>query len=103
MSNLNETIIRETFGQAYNRDKFTRFTRELLAGIQERGTTHVQIPTQFKDYIQSYYRVGKYVYNDGFEKIIDVLEVKLKRNNSIEHARAMQRNFVARYLNGAFV
>ena len=102
MSNLNETIIRETFGQAYNRDKFTRFTRELLTGIQERGTTHVQIPTQFKDYIQSYYRVGKYVYNDGFEKIIDVLEVKLKRNNSIEHARAMQRNFVARYLNGAF-
>lgn len=102
MSNLNETIIRETFGQAYNREKFTRFTRELLTGIQERGTIHVQIPTQFKDYIQSYYRVGKYVYNDGFEKIIDVLEVKLKRNNSIEHARAMQRNFVARYLNGAF-
>lgn len=102
MSNLNETIIRETFGQAYNREKFTRFTRELLTGIQERGRIHVQIPTQFKDYIQSYYRVGKYVYNDGFEKIIDVLEVKLKRNNSIEHARAMQRNFVARYLNGAF-
>ena len=102
MSNLNETIIRETFGQAYNRDKFTRFTRELLTGIQEQGTTHVQIPTQFKDYIQSYYRVGKYVYNDGFEKIIDVLEVKLKKNSSIEHARAMQRNFVARYLNGAF-
>lgn len=102
MSNLNETIIRETFGQAYNRDKFTRFTRELLTGIQERGTTHVQIPTQFKDYIQSYYRVGKYVYNDGFEKIIDVLEVKLKKNSCIEHARAMQRNFVARYLNGAF-
>ena len=102
MSNLNETIIRETFGQAYNRDKFTRFTREILTGIQERGTTHVQIPTQFKDYIQSYYRVGKYVYNDGFEKIIDVLEVKLKKNSSIEHARAMQRNFVARYLNGAF-
>ena len=102
MSNLNETIVKETFGSTYNRDKFTRFARELLNGIQDRGTTHVQIPSQFKDYIQSYYRVGKYVYNDGFEKIIDVLEVKLKRNSSIEHARAMQRNFVARYLNGAF-
>ncbi len=102
MSNLNETIVKETFGSIYNRDKFARFARELLNGIQDRGTTHVQIPSQFKDYIQSYYRIGKYVYNDGFEKIIDVLEVKLKRNSSIEHARAMQRNFVARYLNGAF-
>ena len=102
MTNLNQTIIEDTFGQAYNRDKFTHFARELLNGMEYRGTTCSLVQAQFKDYIKSYHRVGKYIYNDGFEKIIDVLEVNLKRTNSVERARAMQRNFVAHYLNGNY-
>lgn len=104
MNDLNKTIIEETFAHAYDRNKFRRFIRELLSGIEDRdlnGGNH-RIAEQFVDYIDSYRRIGKYTYNDGFEKIIDVLEVKLKKNSSVDKARAMQRNFVARYLNGSY-
>ena len=104
MNDLNKTIIEETFAHAYDRNKFRRFIRELLSGIEDRdlnGGSH-KIAEQFVDYIDSYRRIGKYTYNDGFEKIIDVLEVKLKKNSSVDKARAMQRNFVARYLNGSY-
>ena len=104
MNDLNKTIIEETFAHAYNRNKFRRFIRELLSGIEDRdlnGGNH-KIAEQFVDYIDSYRRIGKYTYNDGFEKVIDVLEVKLKKNSSVDKARAMQRNFVARYLNGSY-
>lgn len=104
MNDLNKTIIEETFAHAYDRNTFRRFIRELLSGVEDRdlnGGNH-RIAEQFVDYIDSYRRIGKYTYNDGFEKIIDVLEVKLKKNSSVDKARAMQRNFVARYLNGSY-
>ena len=98
---LNEKIV-TTFDKKYNLEDFTRFTNELLVGLDPRGTVHYKIPSGFEDYIKQYRRIGKYTYNDGYEKIIDVIEVTLKRTSSIDRARTMQRNFVARYLNGAF-
>lgn len=101
MTTLNDKLV-STFDKKYNSENFTQFINELLVGIEPRGTIHHKIPDVFKDYIKCYRRIGKYKYKDGYEKIIDVIEVTLKRTSSVEKARSMQRNFVARYLNGAF-
>ncbi|MDD5021833.1 MAG: Eco57I restriction-modification methylase domain-containing protein [Endomicrobiaceae bacterium] len=101
--NINKELVKNTFDKQYNRGQFVNFIKELLNGVEERNTIHTNIPNQFKDYIKSYRRLGKYIYNDRFEKVtIDVIEVNLKRTSSLERARTMQRNFVARYLNGTF-
>lgn len=102
--NINKELVKNTFDKEYNREQFKIFIKELLNGIEERDSFHTNIPSQFKDYIKSYRRLGKYTFTDtdNFEKIIDVIEVNLKRTSSVEKARSMQRNFVARYLNGTF-
>lgn len=102
--NINKDLVNKTFDKEYNREQFIYFIKNLLNGIEERDSFHTNIPAQFKDYIKSYKRLGKYTFTDtdNFDKIIDVIEVNLKRTSSIEKARSMQRNFVARYLNGTF-
>jgi hypothetical protein len=102
--NINKDLVNKTFDKEYNREQFIYFIKNLLNGIEERDSFHTNIPAQFKDYIKSYRRLGKYTFTDtdNFDKIIDVIEVNLKRTSSIEKARSMQRNFVARYLNGTF-
>src|SRR3972149_3255225 len=51
------------------------------------------IPDAYEQSIQTLERVGKYEDTDGNK--IDVLIVRLKKERSLEHARTMQRNFVA--------
>ncbi|MEN3047113.1 MAG: class I SAM-dependent DNA methyltransferase, partial [Candidatus Hydrothermales bacterium] len=54
------------------------------------------IPDPFKLYIASLERIGKYTHD---KKEIDLLIVRLKKETSLERARAMQRNFIAWHLN----
>ena len=90
-----KTLIQETFGQPYDRDRFKTFARNLVSGYEERHKAG-QIPDSFKDHIQSYCRIGKIIDADTNE--IDIVEVKLKKTGSVHRARTMQRNFAARYL-----
>lgn len=89
-------LIRNTFESPFSKEKFIVFIKNLLNRIEEspihRGNL---IPDAFKQYITSLERIGKYT--DG-ENEIDLLIVKLKRETSLERARTMQRNFIARYL-----
>ena len=56
------------------------------------------IPESFREHVRSYRRVGKVEDDDG--NIIDILAVKLANARALERSRTLQRNFIARYLNG---
>lgn len=93
-------IVRETFQNPFQKERFVYFIKNLLNKIEEapfiyRGN---YIPDAYEEYISTLERVGKY--SDG-ERKIDILIVNLKKTTSIERARTMQRNFIAWYLNGS--
>ena len=92
-------LVRETFENPFDKERFTLFIKNLLKHIEEKTfiLSGNYIKDSFEKYISSYERIGKY---NGGKHDIDILIVKLKKETSIERARAMQRNFVARYLNG---
>lgn len=105
VTDLNKTIVNDTFNHAYNEKQFKLFIKDLLsdANFSAEKVHNIQLPNSYTDFIKSAKRLCKYKYTAdefGTEKVIDVLVVKLKRTTSIERARTAQRNFVARYLNG---
>ena len=93
-------IIKDTFEKPFEKARYTVFIKNLLNKIEDAPFTYKgnYIPDAFEEYVTSLERIGKY--NDGENKI-DILIVQLKKETSIERARTMQRNFIARYLNGS--
>jgi len=93
-------LVEKTFENQFDKDCFIKFIKNLLKKIEKAPFTYSgnYIFDSFKDYIDSMERIGKY--SDG-ENEIDILIVYLKRETSLEHARTMQRNYIAKYLNGS--
>jgi len=96
-------IVKGTLETSFDKGSFIHFVRNLLNEIDESEKARFvnqgnYIPDAYKQYISSLERIGKY--SSGDHKI-DILIVKLKKETSIERARTMQRNFIARYLNGS--
>jgi hypothetical protein len=95
-------IIKDTFENSFNKQKFSYFAKNLLKDgfeVKEFTRTGNYIKTAFKDQINKFERIGKYTDNNG--NVIDVLTVELINPNSVERARTSQRNFVRWYLNGS--
>jgi methylase of polypeptide subunit release factors/ribosomal protein S17E len=90
------SIIENTFNKAFNRDEFIDFAGNLF---NLRSTDYSQrsvgIFDTYKQHVQSLEVVAKF--SDGKNEI-DVLIVTLIKDTSLDKARTMQRNFVARYL-----
>lgn len=93
-------IVKNTFEKPFDKTVFISFVKNLLNQIEEAPFTYKgnYIHDSFKEYISSLERIGKY--SDGEYKI-DILIVQLKKDTSIERARTMQRNYIAKYLNGS--
>jgi len=102
-------LIKETFQNSFKKERFVHFLRELLNHFEDtlfvyRGNF---IPHAYNSFIKTLERVGKYEDEDGNGNgngngnKIDLLIVQLKKDSSLEHARTMQRNFIAWYLNGS--
>ncbi len=92
-------LIDQTFDQAFNRDTFTLFIRNLLGDIDESKEFNVgraQIKRAFNEHIVSYSRLASFTDPEG--ETLDILIVKLERETALDRARTMQRNFVADYL-----
>jgi len=95
-------LIQDVFQYPFNREQFTSFAKNLFNFLDtERNFVYRGnlIPDAYKPYIYTLERIGKY--EDAEENKIDVLIVHLKKEHSIEHARSMQRNFIAWYLGGS--
>ena len=90
-------LVKQTFESVFNREHYIRFLRQLLNKFNESARVNqgARIPEKFQDYVEKIERVGKYV--TGKNEVM-LFIVHLKRETSIERARAMQRNFVAWYL-----
>src|SRR3990170_1528516 len=93
-------IIRETFENSFDKSRFINFIKNLLNSYETAPLSYKGniIYDAFEQYVSSMERIGKY--SDGNNKI-DILIVRLAKVKSIERARTMQRNFIARYLNGS--
>lgn len=96
-------IVKGTLQAPFDKNRFTYFIENLLNSIDASEKARFvnqgnYIPDAYKQYVSSLERIGKY--STG-EHHIDILIVKLKKETSIERARTMQRNFIARYLNGS--
>jgi hypothetical protein len=91
-------IVKETFQNPFNKERFTYFTRELLNKIDKSKAFHARgyVPEIFKDHIKTYERIG--TYTDPENKKTDILIVYLQKETTLDRARTAQRNFVARYL-----
>ena len=93
-------LIRDTFENPFDKEKFRWFLKNLLNRIDDAPFVYKGnlIPDAYDRYVSTLERIGKY--SDGDHKI-DILVVKLRKETSIERGRTMQRNFVAWYLNGS--
>jgi Alw26I/Eco31I/Esp3I family type II restriction m6 adenine DNA methyltransferase len=95
-------IIKDTFENPFDKGRFINLSKNLVKHLDSSKNFTYQgniIPDAYEQSIQTLERVGKYEDTDG--NGIDVLIVRLKKEQSLERARTMQRNFVARYLNGS--
>ena len=95
-------IIRDTFESLFDKGRFTNFSKNLVNYLDDsknftyRGNI---IPDAYKQSIHALERIGKY--QDADDNKTDILIAQLKKETSLEHARTMQRNFIAWYLNGS--
>jgi TaqI-like C-terminal specificity domain/Eco57I restriction-modification methylase len=93
------TLVRETFENDFDRDKFREFIDRLLKNADfskhftQSGTHVFQVS---RDKISSFERIAQFTDVDGNK--IDVLITNLKRDSTIERARTSLRNFAAEYL-----
>ena len=93
-------LVTQTFEADFDAARFRNFARNLLNTIDETKAfgplQGAYIWEAFREHVHQYWRVG--TYTDPHGEKIDVLIVRLKKPSSLERARTMQRNFVARYL-----
>jgi hypothetical protein len=96
-------LVKETFENPFEKTRFIQLTKNLFKTLDTSGNflwAGNRIPNAgaFMPHINSIERIGKSTVQDKSEDQIDVLIVNLKKETSLEYARTMQRNFVARYL-----
>ncbi|KAF0152212.1 MAG: hypothetical protein FD143_1309 [Ignavibacteria bacterium] len=94
-----KNLIVNTFEKPFNEVQFTYFIKNLLNDLDESKRKEYRgqyVPDSFSDAVKHYKRIGQY--KDSKNNVIDVLIVNLHRGTSLERARSLQRNFIARYL-----
>lgn len=78
---------------AYDNSVFVNFVQEFLNDMELIApTAYKKVFNNFSYYVDGYYHIGNYTGNDGNK--IAVFSVALRKGDSVERARTMQRNFV---------
>lgn len=78
---------------AYDNGVFVNFVQEFLNDMELIApTAYKKVFNNFSYYVDGYYHIGNYTGNDGNK--IAVFSVALRKGDSVERARTMQRNFV---------
>lgn len=86
-------IFEAVLTSAYNHSSFIDFVREFLNDMDMVAPTqYKKIYNNFSYYVDGYYHIGNYQGDNG-EKIA-VFSVALKKGDSVERSRTMQRNFI---------
>ena len=94
-----KNLVVKTFEQSFDESRFLFFIKNLLNDLDETKSqvwAGNYIPESYRGAIKSYKRLGQYT--DKNKNVIDILIVNVKRDNTLERARTLQRNFIARHL-----
>ena len=85
--------IQEVFSNAFDRERYTTFLRNLLNKVEPRDGHYTGnfVPDAYRDHIHQYWRIGKYTDPDGEE--LDLLVVEVTTLSKLERARSALRNF----------
>lgn len=93
------SLVQDAFGSDYAASSFERFISNLFKGqytpLDKRRDGHY-VREAFRNFVQGYRILG--TYQDAEGTSLDILEVTLQRESSLDRARTAQRNFVADYL-----
>jgi hypothetical protein len=91
-------LIEDTFNAHFSEEQFTLFARNLLNDLEPKSNAYSgnYIWDDYKDHINTYKRIGKYVDPEG--EAMDVLIVEVKSVFKLERARTALRNFVIKHL-----
>ena len=91
--NQGHKLFHDIFSQPFNLVRYRDFLQNLLNRFESRDAHYVGnlIPDAFKQHINQYWRIGKYVDPNGDE--LDLLVVEVKNQSKLERARSVLRNF----------
>ncbi len=94
-------LVKRTLEHSFDKGRFAYLVKNILNHVDEDSFTYQGnlIFDDFDDSIAKVERTSKYT--DPQDRLLDILVVHLKKETSLERARTMQRNFVAKYLNGS--
>ena len=93
-----QQLIEDTFSEKFNDEQFTIFAKNLLNDLEPKSNSYSgnYIWDDYKDHINTYKRIGKYIDPDG--EALDVLIVEVKSVAKLERARTTLRNFIIKHL-----
>jgi hypothetical protein len=93
-----QELIEKSFNNAFSEEQFTVFAKNLLNDLEDKDNTYSGnlIWDDYKEHINTYKRIGKYIDPDG--EALDVLIVEVKSVTKLERARTALRNFVIKHL-----
>lgn len=91
--NRKSEIFEQVLTSPFDNDTFVGFVKEFLNNIQLVAPTNYNKEySNYSFYVDGYYHIGNYT-SDGKDKIA-IFSVCLKKGDTVERARGMQRNFV---------
>lgn len=86
-------IFENVLTNPYDNGVFVNFVQEFLNNVElVAPSSYKKVYNNFSYYVDGYYHIGNYTGNDGNK--IAIFSVALRRGDSVERARTMQRNFV---------
>ncbi|MEI6881553.1 MAG: Eco57I restriction-modification methylase domain-containing protein [Bacteroidota bacterium] len=93
-----QELIEKSLNNAFSEELFTVFTKNLLNDLEDKDNRYSGnlIWDDYKEHINTYKRIGKYIDPDG--EALDVLIVEVKSVTKLERARTALRNFVIKHL-----
>jgi len=93
-----QELIEKSFNNAFSEEQFTIFVKNLLNDIEDKDNRYSGnfIWDDYKEHINTYKRIGKYIDPNG--EALDVLIVEVKTVHKLERARTVLRNFVIKHL-----
>jgi adenine-specific DNA-methyltransferase len=87
-------LLNDTFNKEFNLGKFTNFLSELFNGFYPQPKS-IGIHKEYEQHIVSISKLGNYKQDN---KSMEIMVVKLKKGTSLDRARTMQRNVIAKLL-----
>ena len=92
-----QEILQNLLSKKFNLEEYKNFINRFFYKIENKnGSKSQAIEKQFSDYISSFTEIAKY--KDEKNNSISFMVVEIKKEKSVERARNMQRNYMAKFL-----